>query len=1841
MDGGRSSVVDGGVCGVVGAAGPWSVLALQGPRRSRLSRIVRTLAQCFRHVVLALIPVSGFGGRSASFSLSRVEAVGAEARRRGAVRTLLMLAVLGGVAVQGRVGAAQSAYGFSAQTSVGSTVSGTVTVTIATSGTVSEIDVLTMGASGKDFTAGTQSGGCTTSTSVTAPTTCQYVVNFTPKYPGRRDGAVVLVDRSGSTPVVLGTQLVSGTGVASLSVMEAGELMTVAGNGHLTDTNGSGPQTAANTAINEPLGVAFDGSGNFYYTDSGGNLIQKVDSLGNLTTVAGTGAAGFSADGTAATLAELSAPAGIVLDGAGNIYFADSGNNLIREVVAVTGKIYTVAGNRTRGWSGDGGAATSAELNTPEGLAIDPSGNLFIADTFNNVVRRVDASTKDISTYAGNYADGGGWNGSPGTPTSTLLDEPWGLYATADGSLYIADFLNNVIREVNPAGTSMSIVMGNGSLGYTNNLTALSTEMNHPAGVVVDAAGDIIVSDSENDAILKMNGTTQMVTRIGGNENPGWDADGVDADPTLAEFNKPYGLALDGMGDVLIADRINLRVREILGALGTLSFQETKRTQTEGPTPQVIENDGNAQLNITSVTAVQGPAANDTNINSAIDATGTTCVAGAQLAVGSQCTVQVDFHPMELSVAGAAVYGLISVVSNSASSAVSIEPFGVSDSIFPTTTTVTSSANPTALGSNVTLTATMTTSNTSALIGTVIFYDNGMQIGGTQGLIRTTNTATLTLSTLTLGPHSITAVYSGDSGDATSTSPTYSLVVRQGTTVAVTSSANPSQVYGTITFTATATPTVGSTTPGGTMTFSIDGTQVSSALAMSGGAASYSTSTLTAGTHSVTAVYSGDANDLGLTSSAYSQTVNVASTSSVLGTSSSSVLVEGPVTFTATVTGNAAGAVPSGQVWFYNTVGGTTTRIGTGLLTGSGYVSSATFPTSSLPVGSDSITAVYQGDTNYGTSTTAAMVETVNKISTGATVSASANATIAGATASFTVNVAASSSTTPNLPLTGTVTLTDGATTLGTGSVTASGTGPATATVVIRSSALVAGAQSITATYSGDGNYLGSGTTPLTLTVANAATTTVLGESAGTIIAQKPVTFTATVAGTGGTPTGSVLFKDGGTTIGTGTMTNGVAVLTSSTLAVGTHTITATYSGDTNDATSGSNSVTVVVQSATTATSLTVAPNPSAFGHSVTMTAGVTGNGGLATGTVTFLDGGAAIGTGTLNGAGVASFTTTALADGTHTITASYGGDANDTGSASSSVSLLVLQTATLTVTTTTGNPAEARTDVHLVATLTPLQGIQPTGSITFLDGGTVIGTGVISGTTATFDTTTLAVATHEITVSYAGDGKTEAVTSVAYPLTVSAVGSSVSVTASANPAVVGQALTLTASATSATGVPTGTVKFLDGGTVLGTSTLTNGKAVLATSALAAGTHSIEAVYSGDADDTAGTSPAISVLEQRATTTTVTSSVNPVSTLSAVVITATVANGGGVASTGTMTFTEDGTVVGTAQMTGGSATLSMSSMPVGAHQFTATYSGDTIDLPSTSAGFTQTVQLRPTTDVLTSSATSLSGGQQVTLISLVQYSGPTPPTGSVTFLAGTLAIGTEQVNAAGIATVTALLGDGPTVAVTAVYSGDANYATSTSAITTIAIGPAPDFNMGVTPSTFTLQTKAHTPLAITLTSMNNFSDTFALGCAGLPAKATCTFSKDSVLLPAGGAVTVTVTVDTGDPLGGGTATTTSKNQAPGLFGNSSSGFGKDTTTVMACLMPGCFLMGLLGLRMRRFRKVGGLLLLLCLMGATTVLSGCAGLNMGSTAPGSYNFRVTATGATGIEQSINVSMTVTQ
>jgi hypothetical protein len=820
--------------------------------------------------------------------------------------SLLTLGVVGA----GWTAAAQSSYSFSGTTNVTSSTTGMATVTITASGTVNTISVLTMGAANMDFTAGTPSGTCTTG-SVTAGNTCTYGVTFGPKYPGLRNGAVVLFDASGA---VLGTGIVNGVGVASLSVMEVGELTTVAGNGYL---NTPPPDSiATDNSVAEPMGVAFDGAGNMYYSDRDQNLVRKVTPAGVLSTVAGTGTGGYAGDGGAATAAELSAPSGIIVDGAGNIYIADSGNNVIREVVVGSGTepamIYTVAGNGTAGSANGTGTATSGELNGPQGLALDPSGNLFIADTVNNVVRKVNATTKVMTTYAGTGSTG--VFALSGTATSIELNEPWGLYATSDGSVYIADYGNNVIRKVDTSG-ALTTVVGSGSVGYNASsgpVAANTTAMDHPTGVVVDAAGNIIYADSENDAILKMNNSLQTVTRLGGNENPGWDADGVDANPSLAEFNKPYALALDGAGNLLIADRINLRVRKISGTVGALSYAALKETQTSPPQPQTIENDGNATLNFTSVAAMAGPATSDSNINAAIDATGTTCVVGTPVTVGASCTIEAEFQPEELSVYSGSpstqqpVVGEIAVASDSANSAVQVDVSGMSDSIFPTTTVVTSSANPSALGSGVTFTATMTTSNMTALTGTVTFYDGGTALAVAQGLIGSTNTATLTVSTLALGSHTITAVYSGDSGDATSTSPAYTQVVKQGTTVAVSGSPNASLVYGAVTVTATVTQTAGSTTPGGTVTFSVDGNVASGATTLVSGSASFNTSTLTSGTHTISAAYSGDTNDLNGTGS-YSQTVNVAVTSSTLATSATPVLVETSVTFTATVTGNAAG----------------------------------------------------------------------------------------------------------------------------------------------------------------------------------------------------------------------------------------------------------------------------------------------------------------------------------------------------------------------------------------------------------------------------------------------------------------------------------------------------------------------------------------------------------------------------------------------------------------------------------------------------------------------------------------------------------------------------------------------------------------------------------------------------------------------------------------------------------------------------------------------------------------------------------------------------------------------
>jgi 3-keto-L-gulonate-6-phosphate decarboxylase len=250
--------------------------------------------------------------------------------------------------------------------------------------------------------------------------------------------------------------------------------------------------------------VAVDAYGDLFIADAGNNVIREVISAtGIIITVAGNGTAGYSGDGAAATAAQLNCPHGVAVDSSGDLFIADTGNNVIREVVQATGNIITVAGTGTAGYSGDGAAATSAQLNSPYGVAVSSSGDLFIADTGNNAVREVVQAAGNIITVAGTGT--AGYSGDGAAATSAELSGPVSVAVDASGDLFIADAGNNVVREVVQTTGYIVTVAGNGTAGYSGDGgSAISAQLNDPYGVAVDANGDLFIGDSGNNCIRKV-----------------------------------------------------------------------------------------------------------------------------------------------------------------------------------------------------------------------------------------------------------------------------------------------------------------------------------------------------------------------------------------------------------------------------------------------------------------------------------------------------------------------------------------------------------------------------------------------------------------------------------------------------------------------------------------------------------------------------------------------------------------------------------------------------------------------------------------------------------------------------------------------------------------------------------------------------------------------------------------------------------------------------------------------------------------------------------------------------------------------------------------------------------------------------------------------------------------------------------------------------------------------------------------------------------------------------------------------------------------------------------------
>jgi sugar lactone lactonase YvrE len=339
-----------------------------------------------------------------------------------------------------------------------------------------------------------------------------------------------------------------------------GIITTVAGNGVFGFAGDGGAATSA--SLNSPAGVALDASGNLYIAEYANHRIRKVDAAtGIITTVAGNGINTFAGDGGAATSASLSHPNGVALDASGNLYIADYGNSRIRKVAAATGIITTVTGNGVFGFAGDGGAATSASLYFPTGVALDASGNLYIADPRTQRIRKVDAASGIITTVAGNGVLGFAGDGGPAT--SANLASPSGVALDASGNLYIADIGNERIRKVDAASGIITTAAGSGVLGFAgDDGAATSASLASPWGVALDASGNLYIADYFNHRIRKVDATTGIITTVAGNGTATFAGDGGAA--TSANLNYPVGVAVDASGNLYIADFRNQRIRKVI-----------------------------------------------------------------------------------------------------------------------------------------------------------------------------------------------------------------------------------------------------------------------------------------------------------------------------------------------------------------------------------------------------------------------------------------------------------------------------------------------------------------------------------------------------------------------------------------------------------------------------------------------------------------------------------------------------------------------------------------------------------------------------------------------------------------------------------------------------------------------------------------------------------------------------------------------------------------------------------------------------------------------------------------------------------------------------------------------------------------------------------------------------------------------------------------------------------------------------------------------------------------------------------------------------------------------------
>jgi sugar lactone lactonase YvrE len=1017
---------------------------------------------------------------------------------------------------------------------------------------------------------------------------------------------------------------------------------------------------------------------------------------------------------------------------------------------------------------------------------------------------------------AGNvfYSDGTvvkRWAAATGT-VSTLFtgSAPRGLATDASGNLYAVDAGAGTVRKWTAATAVVSTI------------TAF-TGLQAAQGIMVDGPGDIYVADTGNNRIQKWDGATNAVTTL-----------------VSSGLSSPTGLTVDVQGNLFTIntgsssstlDAFQPWADVPSTLVGVLSAAGSSTLSAIIPSSQplfgsFVPTSDQPWLRVTGTT--------DGTVRFAYDAapspqarTGRLSILGRQVIVSQAA----GLSAASIVAAPTIVYG--------SSAAVTVQ--------------VTSTyATPTG-------TLELTVDGVTTIAGTLV-AGSASTVNGV-----TTYAATVTIPVpgLTAGDHTLVANYASQATFAGSTA-LGSLRVERAAAVANVVSSAASSTYGdSVTFTARV-PAVGNgITPSGAIQIRNGAVTIASGT-LSGGVFTFTTNALLGGSHSLTAVYGGDSNHLGATSSVLVQSVARRTTVPSVATSAGTTNYGGTVTFTATLAPAVAGVPATGTVQFFDG----TTPLGSAVTLSGG---TAVLTTARLTGGAHTIRAVYSGDgVSYESATSANLAQTVKKVTSTPVVSDVPNPSTYGQTVTFTASLPAIGG---GVRPTGTVQFYAGTALLGTAQALSAGTASVTF------GALAVGTHSITARYLGDDpNYLAVTSATVSQRVDKAAATAAVSGTPNPTTFGQSVTFTATIApaGAGVMPTGTIQFLDNGVALGSPvTLVAGVARLTTAALTTGSHAITARYNGDTSYVVTTSAAFSQTVNKIASSTTLSTSAGTTVHGQSVTFTATVpvAGAGGTVSGSVTFYDvtggGRVALGGAVAIVSNVATFTTTTLAAGTRSIVAEYGGNANYSTSTSNTVVRTVSQaTSTPTLTNVPATSTYGAT-VTITATVPRVTGgAFPTGSVTFKDNGVALATVPLNGSgQAVLAIATLTAGTHTLTTDYSGDTNYVARTSINYTQTVTKVAGARTVALSRTSSTYGDAVTITATVAKvgAGVIPTGTVNFRDGTIVIGIGTLdSTGRATLTTSTLVAGSRSLSVAYAGDGNYTASTSTAAALAVAKA-----------------------------------------------------------------------------------------------------------------------------------------------------------------------------------------------------------------------------------------------------------------------------------------------------------------------------------------------------------------------------------------